>query len=277
MELTIPEAILLLVMHDETGKPVVDDSTVGISFAAGAAAQLVLEGRIRLADERDVAAGAKPGTFVEGDGDAQGATVVDAGAADAGGTDAGGTDAGGTHSGDGDARLEPLVEHCIGRTPKDALAKVVGLGGAGTPVGKARAQTLEDFAEAGLLARQDQRFLGITWSHRWLRGERTAVEDALQHRARQILQGEARAASAGQPGAAPVRDEVLVPALAILHSARALTEVFRELPKEQVIAAGRALAADDWLSDSVRESLKALEGVMAAIMVATVIVPTVTS
>lgn len=272
MELTIPEAILLLVMHDETGRPVVDDSTVGISFAAGAAAQLVLEGRIRLADERDVAAGAKPGTFVEGDGVAQGAAVVGAGAADAGGTDAGGTG-----SGEGDARLEPLVEHCIGRTPKDALAKVVGLGGAGTPVGKARAQTLEDFAETGLLARQDQRFLGITWSHRWLRGERTAVEDALQHRARQILQGEARAASAGQSGAAPVRDEVLVPALAILHSVRALTEVFRELPKEQVIAAGRALAADDWLSDSVRESLKALEGAMAAIMVATVIVPTVIS
>lgn len=252
MELTIPEAILLLAIDDETGKPLVDDSTLGISFAAGAVAQLVMDGRIRLADERDASTGAKPGTFVEGSRAVRGA-------------------------GGADARLEPLVEHCIGRSPKEALSKVVGLGGAGTPAGKARALTLEGFAEAGLLARQDQRFLGITWSHRWLRGERTAVEDGLQHRVKQILQGAARAASAGQREPAAPSDEVLVPALAILHTVWALTEVFPELPKEQVVAAGKALAADDWLSDSVRESLKALEGAMAAIMVATVIVPVVVS
>lgn len=267
MELTIPEAILLLAIDDETGKPLVDDSTLGISFAAGAVAQLVMDGRIRLADERDASTGAKPRTFVEGDGVAQGA----------GPYGAGDWAAGGIGSGDSDARLEPLVEHCIGRSPKEALSKVVGLGGAGTPAGKARSQTLEGFAEAGLLARQDQRFLGITWSHRWLRGERTAVEDGLQHRAKQILQGEARAASARQREPAAPSDEVLVPALAILHTVRALTKVFPELPKEQVVAAGKALAADDWLSDSVRESLTALEGAMTAIMVATVIVPTVTS
>lgn len=135
-----------------------------------------------------------------------------------------------------------------------------------------RAQTLEDFADAGLLARKEQRFLGITWSQRWERGERTRVEDALQARAREILQG------AGEGAATPEavqRDEVLAAALAILHTVAALPKVFPEIPEEQLAAAGEALAADDWASESVRDSLKALEGALTAVMVATVIMPAV--
>lgn len=242
MDITIPEAILLLGIDDESGKPVVSDSTVGMAFAAGTAAQLVLQGRMRIAG--DDATDAEPGTFVNADGQA-------------------------------DARLEPLVELFVGRTPQAGLGKVIGLGSSGAPAVKVRTQTLEDFAEAGLLARRDLRFLGITWGKRWERGAQTEVEDALQARAREILQGVGGTGDAATEAAQ--RDEVLAAALAILHAAGALPKVFPDLPKQQVEAAGEALATDDWASESVRDSLKALEGAMAAIMVTTVIVPIVTS
>ncbi|WP_405218792.1 GPP34 family phosphoprotein [Agrococcus sp. Ld7] len=240
MDISIPEAILLLAIDDETGKPVVSDSAVGMAFAAGAAAQLVLQGRIRISgvDATD----AKPGTFVSGDGQA-------------------------------DERLEPLVEHLVGRTPEDALGKIVGFNGPGAPAGKLRAQTLEDFDAAGLLARRDQKLLGITFGRRWERGARIEVEDALQARARKILQGVGATGDASPE--AVQRDAVLAAALAILHTVEALPKVFPELPEEQVVAAGQALAADDWASETVRDSLQALEGAMVAIMVTTVIVPTI--
>ncbi|GEK80459.1 GOLPH3/VPS74 family protein [Agrococcus baldri] len=244
MDITIPEAILLLGIDDETGRPVVGDSTVGMAFAAGAAAQLVLQGRIRIAGAGADATEAKPGTFVSADGAV-------------------------------DERLEPLVEHLVGHKPQDALGRVIGLGGPGAPAGKARARALEDFAEAGLLARRDQRFLGITWSQRWERGERREVEDALQARAREILQGVAAAGDASP--ALARRDAVLAAALAILHTVEALPKVFPDLPAEQLAAAGGALATDDWASESVRDALQSLEGAMTAILVTTVIMPAATS
>lgn len=136
---------------------------------------------------------------------------------------------------------------------------------------------LDDFAEAGVLARREQRFLGITWSQRWERGGRREVEDALQARARDLLQGHRNDAPEGEATEAVQADAVLAAALAILHAVEALPKVFPDLPQEQLIAAGSALAADDWASETVRTSLKELEDAMAAIMVTTVIVPTVTS
>ena len=45
MELTIPEAVLLLAIDDDKGLPVMEDSSLGIAIAGAVLAQLVVDGR----------------------------------------------------------------------------------------------------------------------------------------------------------------------------------------------------------------------------------------
>lgn len=236
MDLTIPEAVLLLAIDDEAGSPLVDDSSLGIAVAAAAIAQLLLDGRARVAGEGEP--GAQPGTLV----------------AAAGGTD---------------ARLEPLVAEVQGRSTKDAITRIVGWSGARAPVGRLRGRLLDDFAAAGVLAREQDRFLGMTWRERWERGERHQVEDALQARARDVLE----AAEAGDRA----DEREVATALAILHGAKALPKVFPDLPAELLRRRGDELAAGTWASASVRSAIEAVEGAMVAVLVATTIVPVITS
>jgi|GEM_PF-5786614 len=230
MDLTIPEAVLLLAIDDEAGTPLIDDSSLGIAMAAAATAQLLLDGRMRLAGAGEP--GSADGTLV----------------AATGGTD---------------ARLEPLVAEIAGRTPKAAIERMAGWGGTRTPGGRLRGRLTDDFAAAGVLVREQDRFLGMTWRERWERGERCAVEDALQAMAREVLDGgdEPRVATA----------------LAILHGAKALPAVFPDLPKEALERRGEALASANWASASVRAAIEAIEAAMVAIMVVTMIVPMTSS
>lgn len=229
MELTIPEAVLLLAIDDEAGSPLVDDSSLGIAIAAAAIAQLLVDGRMRVAGPGEP--GATEGTLV----------------AAAGGTD---------------ARLEPLVAEVDGRSTKDAITRIVGWG-ARAPGVKLRGRLLDDFSAAGVLAREQDRFLGMTWRERWERGERRQVEDALQSRARAVLEG--------------ADDAEVATALAILHGAKALPKVFPDLPAELLVRRGAELATGIWASASVRSAIEAVEGAMVAVMVATMIVPVITS
>ncbi|WP_404312318.1 GPP34 family phosphoprotein [Agrococcus terreus] len=231
MDLTIPEALLLLALDDERGTAILDDGTLGTAMAAAAIAQLLVDGRLRVAGEGEP--GAKPGRLVP----AAGAT---------------------------DPRLEPIVERIVGRTPTPALQIVAGFGGPGSPSGKVRRQLLDDFAELGVLARQQDRFLGLVWRERWERGDRRELEDALRARAREVLAG-------------ADDDEPVDAALGILHGADALPKAFPDLPEDELRARGEELAAGSWASAEVRRSLASLQSAMTAVMVTTVIMPAATS
>lgn len=164
MEVTIPEAVLLLAIDDERGRRLLDDSSLDVALAAAALAQLVHDGRM-------LVAGAAVGPEHEG------------GAADPGRLIAadGGTD----------ARLEPLVARVAGKRPAGALKAILGWTGVGSPADDVRQQLLHDFEEAEVLVRERDRVLGIPWRSRWERGERREVEDAVQARARAALDGAA--------------------------------------------------------------------------------------
>lgn len=231
MDITIPEALLLLALDDERGTAILDDGTLGTAMAAAAIAQLLVDGRVRIAGEGEP--GTKPGRLAP----AAGAT---------------------------DDRLEPLVERIAGHSPTDALRIVAGFGGAGSPSGTVRRQLLEDFAELGVLARQQDRFLGMVWRDRWERGERRELEDALQARARAVLADDA----ADDPADAPIDA-----ALAILHGADALPKAFPDLDEAALRARGAALAEGSWASEQVRRAIESVQAAMTAVMIATVIVP----
>ncbi|MCR8670738.1 GPP34 family phosphoprotein [Agrococcus sp. HG114] len=220
MALTIPEAVLLLAIDDDRGSPLIEDSSLGIAIAGAALAQLVVDGRMRL-----VAPG-EPGS-------APGALVA----------------ASGTTS----PHLEPLVARIDGATPADALSIVAGWGGPTAPTTRVRRELLEDFAAAGVLAREEDRFLGIRWRQRWERGERRDVEDALQVRAREVLDG--------------ADDTTVGAALAILHGADALPAIFPDRPREPLLARGAQLAEGSWASREVHRSIAAVQAAVVGLMI----------
>lgn len=248
MDITIPEALLLLALDDAHGTPLIDDATLRTAVAASAAAQLLLDRRLRIAGDGEP--GAQPGTLVAG-------------------------------SGATDARLEPLVERIAGMRPPTALRAIAGLGGKGSPGGKVRERLLDDFERAGVLAREQDRFLGMTWRERWERGERTEIEDAVQARARAVLEGvdgrggAARADAASADGR-PADDPVMDAALAILHGAKALPKVFPDLPEEALERRGAALAEGSWASAEVRAALESIQAAMTTVMLTTAILPAAT-
>lgn len=232
IQATIPETVLLLTLDDESGKPVLDSTTLMQALGAAGLAELVVRGRLRLAEEGD-GSGTKPGTF------AVSTTVVE-------------------------PDLEAFVEHADGRTPKDALARVVGWGGAGSPAGRLRAGLQGELIAEGALAHAETRWLGIAWSERWERGARTEREDAMQARARALLQGEAPVAA----------DEHLVIALSILHGASALPKVFSDLDAKALGAQADALSLGSWSSDVVRTAIEEMQVAMTVAMSVPIIIST---
>lgn len=219
MALTIPEAVLLLAIDDDEGSPLIEDSSLGIAIAGAALAQLVVDGRMR------VVAHGEPGDEAE--------VLVAA-------------------SGTTNPHLEPLVERIDGTTPSQALSVVAGWGGRSAPTTRVRRELLEDFAAAGVLAREEDRFLGIRWRERWERGERRDVEDALQARAIEVLDG--------------ADDPTVGAALAILHGAEALPPIFPDRPREPLLARGAELAERSWASREVHRSIEAVQAAMVSLM-----------
>lgn len=164
-----------------------------------------------------------------------------------------------------DERLEPLVQRIEGRRPKDALSQIAGPGG---DSGKLKRQLLDDLAAADVVARDEDRFLGLTWRTRWERGERRELEDALQGRARALVTGD---------GPAAEEDLEVEAALAILHGAGALPQVFPDLPKDALKRRGDALAAASWGSREVRDAIASVQAAMTAVLITTVIAPAATN
>ncbi|SDH63409.1 GOLPH3/VPS74 family protein [Agrococcus jejuensis] len=230
IQATIPETVLLLALDDASGKPVLDGTTLLQTLGGAGLAELVVRGRLRLAEEGEPT-GTKPGRFV-----ASTAVVEPA--------------------------LEAFVEHAEDRTPSDALTRVVGWGGTRSVAARLRAELLGELVAEGALAHAETRWLGIAWSERWERGASTEREDAMQSRARALLQGDEPAAS----------DEHLVAALAILHGAKALPKVFPDLDAKPLKTRADALALGSWSSEVVR---KAVEAMQVAMMVATTVPITV--
>ena len=222
MELTIPEAVLLLAIDDDKGSPVMEDSSLGIAIAGAVLTQLVVDGRMRVAGEGEPYA--RAGTLIPS-------------------------------AGTTDPLFEPIVQRVEGVTPGEALAAVAGLGGRGAPARQVRTQLLEHFAELGVLARERDRFLGVTWRERWSRGERRDVEDALRARANEVLDGD--------------EEPRVSAALAILHGADALPAIFPDRPRQPLMARGAELAERSWASQEVHRSIEALQEAMISLMIST--------
>jgi hypothetical protein len=231
MDITIPEAVLLLALDDERGTALIDDSALGAALAGGAIAQLLLDGRVRIAGDGEE--GVKPGRLVAA-------------------------------AGSSDERLEPLVARIEGRKPEAALSTIAGWSGSG----KLKQRLLDDFAAVGVVARDDDRFLGLTWRTRWERGERRELEDTLQQRARSLMTGD---------GPAGQDDLEVEAALAILHGAGALPQVFPDLPEAALARRGDALAEASWGSREVRAAIAEVQAAMTVVLIATAIMPTSTS
>jgi hypothetical protein len=228
IQATIPETVLLLALDDASGKPVLDATTLAQALGGAGLAELVVRGRLRIATEGDAE---RPGRFVTS------TTVVE-------------------------PTLEAFVEHADGRTPKDAIARVVGWGGTRAPVQRLRAELLGELVSEGALAHAETRWLGIAWSERWERGARTEREDAMQSRARELLQGV-------EPTPA---DEHLVAALAILHGAKALGKVFPDLDGKALATRADALALGSWSSAAVRTAIDEVQMAMMATMIVPIVI-----
>ncbi|MFC7431548.1 MULTISPECIES: GPP34 family phosphoprotein [unclassified Agrococcus] len=232
IQATIPETVLLLALDDASGKPVLDGSTLLHALGGAGLAELVVRGRLRLAGEGEPT-GTKPGRFVAS------TTVVE-------------------------PQLEAFVEHAEGRAPSDALTRVVGWGGSRSVAARLRDELLGDLVADGQLAHSETRWLGIAWAERYERGARTEREDAMQARARALLQGE-------QPTPA---DEHLVAALAILHGAKALPKVFPDLERAPLTSHADALALGSWSSETVRKAVEAMQTAMIVAMTVPIITST---
>lgn len=234
IQATIPESVLLLALDDASGTPVLDSTTLLQTLGGAGLAELVVRGRLRLAAEGEPT-GTKPGRFV-----ASTAVVEPA--------------------------LEAFVEHAEGRTPADALARVVGWGGASSVAEGLRATLLGELVAEGALTHAETRWLGIAWSERWERGSRAEREDAMQSRARALLEGD-------EPTEA---DERLVAALALLHAATALPQVFADLEKSALEERGDALALGSWSSDVVREGVQDIRAAMLIVTTVPIFIATTT-
>ncbi|PPF42650.1 hypothetical protein C5B85_15325 [Pseudoclavibacter sp. AY1F1] len=202
MTVTVPQAVFLLALDDETGRPLVDRSALAQVLSAAGLVELIMLGRLRIAGqagaESGVDADAKPGTFV-----AVGQPLDPAGA---------------------DADLEALVETAVGRKPDSAVKLIVGFGGPKSEATKLREGIAEEFVDAGVLGHEEKKFLGGTFSERWPRGENAQLEDSIQAEARALLTGDADPREADRVAAA----------LALLHAVRALPRVFPDLDRASI-------------------------------------------
>lgn len=157
MRLTLPEEVLLLLLHDDKGTPMVDVTVVGAALAGAAVVELTLDGVLRLAEGGDPQV--RQGRLA-----ATGRAV-------------------------GDDRLAPLVELVHGRRPKDAITKVSGWGWGSVTAKNLREGLLHDLAAQGLLSEERGRVLGIFPTTSWPQGPTRGPETDLVERVRRVAVG----------------------------------------------------------------------------------------
>lgn len=158
MALTLPEEVLLLLLHDERGKSMVDGNALNAALAGAALVELTLDGALRLTvgDEPR----ARKGRLVS------------------------------TGRPPRDPRLAALIPRMDTKKPKDAIGAAVSSGWRTTAAADLRQSLLHDLAEQGLLTEEKGKVLGFTTT-RWPQGRRRDVEDELLARVeRAVVQGE---------------------------------------------------------------------------------------
>jgi hypothetical protein len=158
MALTLPEEVLLLLLHDERGRSMVDGNALNAALAGAALVELTLDGALRLTvgDEPR----APKGRLVS------------------------------TGRPPRDPRLTALIERMDTKKPKDAIGAAVSSGWRSTAAADLRQSLLHDLAEQGLLTEEKGRILGFTTAN-WPQGRRRDVEDELLARVeRAVVQGE---------------------------------------------------------------------------------------
>lgn len=147
MPLTLPEEVLLLLLHPDTGKPVVNDTAVNAALGGAALLELTANGALRLTETDEP--GARRGRLVP------------------------------TRYQPEDPRLAGLVEPAAGRRPKDAIGKIIGWSWGGSRAGDLRQGLLYDLAGRGLLVRRESRILGLFTSVSWPDGPNTQPRASL--------------------------------------------------------------------------------------------------
>lgn len=153
-ELSLPAELLLLVLDDEQGKPLVDGMKRRAGVAGAAVLQLVIDGALQL-----------------GPGEPRHAQLV-AGPAPA----------------PASAALGEARERALDHTPKQAVARI---GGGSDFRGRAdtiQESVLAELAELGVIERVRHTRLGIFGSTRWML-RRPEVESAVRNRIAAVLDG----------------------------------------------------------------------------------------
>ncbi|MER7753710.1 GPP34 family phosphoprotein [Kitasatospora sp. NPDC097643] len=227
--ITIGEELMLLSLDDKSGVAK-DGSSVGWTVAGGILADLVLAGRVVVAEGR--------------------LTVTDP-----------------TPTG------EPLLDERLGRLAEwaEETGKDRGRGkgkGNGDSSAKAADWLIQDhhtavhaavqrLCERGLVTEQRHRALGLFPVRRYPEADGTAERELRERLAAVVLHG-----------ADP--DPATAALIALLHAARLHHLAFPELPRKQVEPRFAEIADRDWAGDSVREALRNVQAVFAAITAATV-------
>jgi hypothetical protein len=139
VKLTLAEELLLLLLRDDTGRPIVDGTRLGAALAGSAVVELTLAGSLRLTEQDEP--GVKKGRLV--------ATGVPA----------------------TDPRLAELLTVADGRKPKDAVSRLSGFGSWRNHAKNLKDALLEDLAEAGILREEHGRALGLFPTTVWKPGD----------------------------------------------------------------------------------------------------------
>ncbi|CAM3531958.1 GPP34 family phosphoprotein [Occultella aeris] len=154
MSHTLAEEYLLLILDDESGKPLLDASSLHTAIAAAALTDLVYDGALEI---------------TESDGPVKKGRFARTGRAEP-------TDP---------LRLE-ILEKAHGRKPKDAVSAIGGMFSWSDRAKTLKEQLLERLAGEGVLEQQESKILGIFTSTRWTPGE-VDVEREIRDRVRAVL------------------------------------------------------------------------------------------
>ncbi|MFN8080089.1 MAG: GPP34 family phosphoprotein [Kineosporiaceae bacterium] len=158
MLLSLPEEVLLLLLHDVRGKPLVDGNGLNAALAGAALVELTLDGALRLSgpDEPE----AKPGRLVA------------------------------TGRPPRDPRLVAIIERMNGKKPKDAIGSAISAGWHPAPTAGLRQSLLQDLMQKSRLTEEKGTILGFIPTTSWPQGQRRDVENALVARVREVVVAE---------------------------------------------------------------------------------------
>ncbi|WP_033424770.1 GOLPH3/VPS74 family protein [Actinomadura flavalba] len=155
--LTLAEEFLLLVLKDETGKPMVDGQKTAAGLAGAAVVELTMDGALRLSGEGEP--GVKKGRLIV---------------------------TGGTPR---DRRLASLLEVVDGRKPKDAVSKVSGVSAWRNRSKDLKEALLQDLAEQGLLVEEKGKALGLFPTTAWKQGDPGVEQEIVQRVRAAVVDG----------------------------------------------------------------------------------------